>query len=152
MAIVTPKPLPARTHVDVRFASAEVVDAIAVVTQTPTTERTIAVSLPVGAKLVRVLLAAIVTAMNNSANAQKVDVDVQGRKETGAWSTFFSQVDVFGFGAVDGATVCVLAMSDVTTLVDAEATYGFRLQITQSAAESVRYTTQYFLIVTYKMG
>ena len=152
VAIVTPKPLPARSQVDVRFVSAEVLDDIAVIAATPTTERTIEVALPVGAVIKRVILAAIITAMNNSENAQKVDVDVQGRVAEGSWSTFFSQDAVFGFGAVDGATVNIVALQDVSALVDAEATYGFRLQITQSAAFSVRYTTQYLLIVTYSMG
>jgi hypothetical protein len=90
--------------------------------------------------------------MNNSANAQKICVTVQGRKGAGAWSNFFSETDCIGFGAVDGATAQLVAIQDVSALVDAAANYGFRLTINQSAAESVRYTTMFLLVVSYRMS
>lgn len=135
----------------IRFCSAEVLDDINVVAATDTTERTIVVTLPAGASIVKAFLCAVITALNNTANAQKIDVDVKGRKGAGAWNTYFSQDDVLGFGAVDGATDAIVALQDITALIDAAATYGFKLTITQSAAQSVRYTTQYLLIIDYQL-
>lgn len=98
------------------------------------------------------MLAVFITVMNNTANAQKIDIDVKGRKVTGPWSTFFSQDDCIGFPAADGATTGIVPLQDVTALVDVAASYGFKCTITQSAAQSVRYTTQHILIVTYRMS
>ena len=139
-------------QVPIKFPSAEALNDIAVTAATDTTEKTITVSLPTGTSIVRVMLAAFITAMNNTANAQKIDIDVKGRKGTGTWSTFFSQDDVMGFPAADGATTGIVPLQDVTALVDAATSYGFKCTITQSATQSVRYTTQYVLIVTYKMS
>jgi len=137
---------------EIKFPSAEALDAIAVTDPTDTTEKTITVSLPSGAVITRVALAAFITAMNNTANAQKIDVDVKGRLGAGSWTTYFSQDDVIGFPAADGATTGFVPLQDVSALVTAAGTYGFKLTITQSSANSVRYTTQYILIVTYKMS
>lgn len=139
-------------QVPIKFTSADALNDIAVTTPTDTTEKEIVVSLPTGASIVKVMLAALITVMNNTANAQKIDVDVKGRVSGGSWSTFFSQDDCLGFPAADGATTGFVPTQDVTTLVTGAGTYGFKLTITQSAAQSVRYTTQYVLIVTYKMS
>jgi len=98
------------------------------------------------------MLTAFITVMNNTATAQKIDVDVYGRVEGGTWIKFFSQDDCIGFPAADGATTGLVAMQDVSTLVTEAGTYGFKCTITQSSAMSVRYTTQYLLIITYRMG
>lgn len=98
------------------------------------------------------MLAVFITAMNDTANAQKIDVDVKGRVSAGSWNTYFSQDDVIGFPAADGATTGIVPLQDVSALVTAAGTYGFKCTITQSSANSVRYTTQYVLIVTYKMS
>lgn len=140
----------AKIDSDIGFPSAEAVNAIVVTAATDTTEKEITVTLPAGASIVRATLLAYVTAMNNSANAQKIDVDVQGRLSGGAWSMFFSQDTIMGFGAVDGATTGIMAISNVTALVTATGTYGFKCTITQSSANSVRYTTQYVLILTLR--
>jgi len=139
-------------QVPIKFTSAETLNDIAVTAATDTTEKEITVSLPAGASIVKVMLAALITVMNNSANAQKIDVDVKGRVSGGSWSTFFSQDDCIGFPAADGATTGFVPTQDVTTLVTGAGTYGFKLTIQQSSANSVRYTTQYVLIVTYKMS
>ena len=137
---------------EIEFPSAEALNDIALTGEQTTTERTITVALPDGGKIRRVLLIAIVTAMNNYAQAQKIDVTVQGRKGAGSWSDYFSEDDLIGFGAVDGATTSLVACQDVSALVDAAASYGFRLSVNQSAAQSVRYTTQYLLAITYRMS
>ena len=137
---------------EIEFPSAEALDDIALTGEQTTTERTITVAFPTGATRRRVLLLALLTAMNNTATAQKIDVTVQGRKGAGAWSNFFSQDDCIGFGGVDGATTSLVAVQDVSALVDEAATYGFRLSVNQSVAQSVRYTTQFVLVVTYRMS
>jgi hypothetical protein len=142
---------PAVKEVEIEFASAEALNDIALTGEQPTTERTITVTLPSGATIRRVLLIALITAMNNTANAQKIDLTVQGRKGTGAWNNFFSQDDCIGFGAVDGATTSLATVQDVTSLVDASGSYGFRFSVNQSADKSVRYTTQFIIALTYRV-
>ena len=137
---------------EIKFPSAEALNDIAAVGPTVTTELTITVSLPSGASIVRVMLTAFLTVMNDTANLQKIDVDVQGRVSGESWNTYFSQDDVLGLPASDGVTTGFVALQDVSTLVTAAGTYGFRLQVTQSSANSVHYTTQYLLIITYKMS
>jgi len=137
---------------EIEFPSAEALDDISATGEQTTTEKTITVALPSGASIVRALLVAMVTVLNDSETAQKIDVTVKGRKGSGGFSDFFSQDDVVGFGAVDGATTFLVTVQDVSALVDVAATYGFQLSVNQSAAASVRYTTQYVLVITYKMS
>jgi len=135
---------------DICFPSAEAVDAITVTDPTDTTEKTITVTVPSGATIIRATLIALITAMNNSANAQTIDIDVKGRKGSGSWNTYFTEDDIIGFGAITGATTGIPAVSDVSSLIDGAGTYGFKCTITQLSANSVRYTTQYILIVTFR--
>jgi hypothetical protein len=116
-------------------------------------EQDITVTLPVGATIKRALLIGIITAMNDTANAQKIDLKVQGmKKSVGVWSTFFNITSVIGAGAVDGATTGQVAVQDVSSLVNAATVYGFRFTVNQTAAQSVRYTTQFLLVVTYALS
>lgn len=138
-------------EVSLRFPSADALDDIAAVGPTNTTELPITVVLPLGATIRRVMLAAFITVMNDTATAQKIDIDVQGRIAAGAWNTYFSQNAVLGFPAVDGATTGTVCLQDVSALVTVAGTFGFRLQVTQTAANSVHYTTQFLLLVTYRM-
>jgi len=137
----------------IKFPSGVGVDAIAVTTATDTTEREIIVSLPTGATIVRAMLAVFITAMNNTANAQKIDVSVSGRVSGGTWSTLISTLtDCMGFPAADGATTGMALCADASTLITAAQTYGFKCTIVLSAAASVRFTTQYIILLTYRMG
>ena len=139
-----------KVDVDLGFPSAEALDSIAVVTATDTTEKEITIAGPPGSTIVRATLIVLLTALNDTANAQKIDADTKGRPSGGSWSTFFTQDDVIGFGAVDGATASITMVSDVSALITADGTYGFKVTITQSSANAVRYTTQHILIVTYR--
>jgi len=141
-----------RNELPLNFPSAEALNDIAAIGPTNTTELTITVALPTGATIRRVILAAFITVMNDTANAQKIDIDVQGRVAAGVWNTYFTQDDVVGFPAADGATTGLVALQDVSALVTAAGSYGFRLAVTQTSANSVHYTTQYLLIVTYRMS
>lgn len=131
------------------FPTAEALNAIAVTGEQLTTERTATITLPSGAVIQKASLIAIITAMNNTANTQKIDVTVQARKGGGAWNSYYSQDDCLGLTNSDAATTNLTAISDITALVTATGAYGFRCSINQSAANSVRYTTQYILIVVY---
>ncbi len=139
-------------EVEIEFPTAEALDDILAVGEQLTTERTAEVALPSDAVIRRVLLVSLITAMNNTANAQKIDVTVQGRKAAGAWNDYFSQDDVIGIGIIDGGTTSLIAVSNITALVDEDETYGFRLSVNQSAANSVRYTVQHIVVVTYRMA
>lgn len=141
-----------RDELPLNFPSAEALNDIAAIGPTNTTELTITVALPTAATIRRVVLAAFITVMNDTANAQKINIDVQGRVAAGGWNTYFSQDGVVGFPAADGATTGLVALQDVSALVTAAGSYGFRLAVTQTSANSVHYTTQYLLIVTYRMS
>lgn len=146
MAIISPAPSP--SEVDLGFSTDEALDSIAVAVATNTTELTRVVTLPPGVTIQRVTLLAIVNAMNDTANLQKIDIEVQGRLAAGAFTTFFSQDDVIGLPASDGVTTSLILQQDVTALVTAAGTFGFRLNIQQSSANAVRYTTSFYLIIT----
>jgi len=143
---------PPERETSIQFPTREALDAIGITVAADTTELGLTVSLPPGGSLVRSMLAAFITAMNNTANAQKIDIDVKGRKGFATWYTYFSQDDCIGFPAADGATTGLVALQDVSALVDEATNYNFKCTITQSSPNSVRYTTQYLLIVTYKMS
>lgn len=135
------------------FPTAEALNVIAVTGEQKTTEKTVTVSLPSGALLKRASVISSISALNNSANAQKIDVAIEARKAAGSFAAYYSQDDVFGFGAVDGATSAILAISNLTALVDdLTASYGFRCSINQSSANSIRYTTQHVLIISYALS
>jgi len=136
------------------FPSASATDTIPNATGgVDTTERTITPSMPSGATRIRVELIAIITILNNSATAHKIDIDVKGRKGAGAFQTFFSQDSVVGFGNTDGATVEKVITQDVTSLVDTidgATTYGWKLTVKSSAVGSLKVTTMYAMIVTWR--
>ena len=139
-------------EVEVGVPTAATLNEIAVTGEQLTTECTVTLSLPTGAVIQKASLIAIITAMNNTANTQKIDVTVQARKGAGAWNSYFSEDDCLGLPDADAATTSMTAVSDITALVTATGAYGFRCSINQSAANSVRYTTQYVLIVSYTLS
>jgi len=135
------------------FPSAEAVDDISLTGEQTTTEVTIAPSLPDSGVLKKASVLTSITALNNTANAQKIDITVQARKGAGAFTDYFSQDNIIGFGAVDGATSAILPISVVTALIDdLTATYGFRCSINQSSANSVIYTIQHVLVLNYALS
>ena len=130
--------------------TAEAMNDIAVTGEQKTTEKTVTLDFSPELGPKRASLISTITALNNSANAQKIDVAIEARQGSGSFAEYYNQDDVIGFGAVDGATSSILAISDLTALVDdLSATYGFRCSINQSSANSVRYTTQHVLIISY---
>ena len=146
-----PMGLPLTTELLLKFPSEEAFDDIAAVGDQTTTEVEIIVALPPGAAIVRAMLLADVTIMNDTATAHKINLDVDARPQGGAWANYWTVDTVVGFPAADGATTGITCSVDVSALVNAAATYGFRFTINQSGgANSVHYTTQYILIVTYE--
>lgn len=140
------------TEILLKFPSAESFDDIAAVGPTNTTAMQIVVVIPAGATIRRAMLAAFITVMNDTATLQKIDVDVQGRLPPAGWNTYFSQNDCIGVPNVDAATTGFVPVQDVSALVNAAGTYEFRCAVTQTAAQSVHYTINYVLIVTYRMS
>jgi len=135
--------------VEVGFPTTEVLNNISATGEQLTTECTTTVSLPAGVVIQKASLIAVITAMNNTANTQKIDVAVQARKDTGAWTTYFSEDDCLGLPNINGATTSINPISDISALVTETGNYGFRCSVNQDAANSVIYTTQYILIVAY---
>lgn len=111
-------------------------------------------ALPVGAIIQRVMLVADITALNDSATAHKIDLGVSGRPGGGGWVVqLAAMLDVMGFAAADGATTGWTGVLDVSALVTVVGAYGFRFLVNQSGgANSVRYTSQFVLKVTYRMA
>jgi hypothetical protein len=143
---------PPQRQTTMPFPSAEAKDDVSTTSATDTTERTITVSLPTGASIVRAMLAAFVTIINRTANAQDIDIDVKGRPSGGSWTTFFSQTDIISLPAVDKAPTGDVYLQDVSSLVTGAGTYGFKLTVTLSSANTVRFKTQFLLVITYKMS
>ena len=140
-------------YIEQGFPSAEAVNEITVIGEQLTTEVTVLPSLPDSAILKKASILTSITALNNSANAQKIDITVQARKGVGAFSDYFSQDSIIGFGAVDGATTSIVAVSDITALIDdITVAYGFQCSINQTSANSVFYTTQHVLIINYALS
>jgi len=108
----------------------------------------ITVDVPPGATIVSVIAMARINIMNNSANAQKIDLkfDVEA-------VTLFDQSQVVGTGAVDGASEVYVIAEDATGEVTADGqVVTLEAFVTLSAAESVRFQAQYYLFTVYRMG
>lgn len=145
--------LPPSSQLEIRFPSTAGVEAIAAAGDQNLTERLITIVPPIGATIQRVMLLADITAMNDTATAHKIDLEVQGRAGAGAWNSLIDLADNIGFAAADGATTGHTFMLDVSALVVAAGAYGFRFVVNQSGgANSVRYTSGFCLIVCYSMA
>lgn len=108
----------------------------------------ITLDIPAGATIISVIAMAKVNIMNNSANAQKIDLkfDVEG-------TTLFDQDDIVGFGDTDGTSAVYLIAEDASGEVTADAqVVTLEAFCTLSSANSVRFQAQYFLFTVYKMG
>ena len=107
----------------------------------------ITVDIPPGAEIVSVIAMARINLMNDSANAQKIDLkfDVEA-------VTLFDQSQVVGMGAVDGASEVYVIAEDATGEVTVDGqVVTLEAFATLSAAESVRFQVQYYLFITYEM-
>ena len=110
--------------------------------------KTITVDIPAGGTIISVIAMARINILNDSANAQKIDLkfDVEG-------VTLFDQDDVVGFAAVDGDSAFDIIAEDATGEVTVDAqSVQLEAFVTLSAAQSVRFQAQYYLFITYKMG
>lgn len=110
--------------------------------------KNITVDIPAGAQIVSVIAMARINIMNNAATAQKIDLkfNVEG-------VTLFSQTDVVGLGAVDGASAGYVIAEDASDEVtDDGQVVTLEALVTLSAAASVRFQAQYYLFITYRMG
>ena len=145
--------LPPSAELLLKFPGAEAFDDIAAGGDQTTTEVLITVALPPNAVIVRAMLLADITIMNDTATAHKINLDVDARPQAGAWANYWTVDTVVGFPAADGATTGMTCIVDISALVNAAANYGFRFTVNQSGgANSVHYTTQYVLVITYEFA
>ena len=108
----------------------------------------ITLDIPAGATIISVIALARINIMNDSANAQKIDLKLD--VET---VTLFDQDDVVGFPAVDGDSTVYVIAEDAGGEVTADAqVVTLEAFATLSAAQSVRFQAQYYLFTVYKMG
>lgn len=142
-----------RLYLEVGFPTLERQDNISSISTTYTTLCTVNISLPPGAIKKEVSLIALITAMNNSATLQKIDVRVEERKDYlfYGWHRHFSENNCIALPALEGATASLMAISKITPYVDTSGSLYLRCAIKQSTAESVIYTTQYVLIYKYSI-
>ena len=123
-----------------------------------TTAQDIAVAIPAGASIRRVVILALVTALNDSATGpMKIDLEFQGKAAAAAWpgTTLWTQDDVIGFAAMEAATTSIVLVARPTpanALITAAGTYNFRVVITNPTAGNIRYTTQFLAVITYRMS
>jgi len=147
----SPGTVPPTAELLLKFPGEEAFDDIAAAGDQITTEVEITVVLPPGAVVVRAMLLADVTIMNDTATAHKINLDVDARPLAGAWATYWTVDGVVGFPAADGATTGKTCIIDISALVNVAGTYGFRFTVNQSGgANSVHYTTEYCLVITYE--
>lgn len=108
---------------------------------------TINVVLPTGASITFATAIAVISIMNDAATLQKIDLDL----EVDA-SSVFSQDDVVGLAAVDGASASFLIAQNVSTIITAVGNHTLEAKTTLSDAHSTHFTTQYMIIVAYRMS
>lgn len=132
-------------YLQVMFPSTETHNDISATGDQYTSERTINPSFLLTAYAIvkKVYLVAFVTAVNNSGNAQKIGIQVQGRLDGGTWIPYFTESNCIGLSYHEGSSVSYVAISNLDIGTDK---YGFRLRINQSSANSVLYITQFALI------
>lgn len=123
-----------------------------------TTEQDITIAIP-GGSIRRVVILALVTALNDSdTGPMKIDLEFQGKVSTDDWpeaTTLWTQDDVIGFPAMEAATTSIVLVARPTPandLITAAGTYNFRVVITNPTAGDIRYTTQYLVVITYRMS
>ncbi|GAH07019.1 unnamed protein product, partial [marine sediment metagenome] len=110
--------------------------------------KNITLNIPDGATIMSVIAMARINIMNDSANAQKIDLrlDVEA-------VTLYDQSEIVGFGAVDGASVVFVIAEDATGEVTENGqVVTLEAFETLSAAQSVRFQAQYYLFTVYRMG
>lgn len=140
-------------QVPIKFTSPIAQDNFSDTNPNDTSEELITVSLPSGSSIVKVLLALFITAKNGAATEQDIDISVSGRPQGGSWTTLISTLtDCLGLPNVDKATTGAAYTVDATSLVTGAGTWGFKTTITLSNAAQVRFTSEYLLIITYRMS
>lgn len=146
----------ATAHFDIgqfEIAQAPVAENAAVTVTVTTADQSlgskdIVVDIPAGGTIISAIAMAKIYILNNSENAQKIDLKFD--VET---VTLFEQDDVVGFGATDGASAVYVIAEDASDEVDTDGeTITLEAFATLSAAESVIFSAQYYLFITYKMG
>lgn len=136
--------------VELGFPSEVSFDTIAAIGVQYTTEKMISLKLPSRSTVRKASLLALITVENHTANTQEIDITVQGRKGSGSWNSYASGDAVIGLPNVLGATSGIPLHSNIDALADKiPATYGFRLQVEQSASNAINYSAFFIIILAF---
>jgi len=108
---------------------------------------TINVRLPLGARIVSAIAVAIIQVMNDAATLQKIDLDLEVDG-----TNVFSQDDCVGLPATDGASAAFTIIQDVSAIITTTGNHTLEAKTTLSDAHSTHFTTQYALIIIYRMN
>jgi len=139
---------------EVEWASTPVSQQVASAALTDLTAGSITPTFPTGATRVRAILVASIHAANQAANTHHIGFTVQGQKDAGGYVTQVDLTAVAPLGLVnlDGAGDGWSGAIDVTTLVDASGSvYTFRFQVDSDNAGAVNYTTNFVLVLVYRI-
>lgn len=144
----TPRTLTPQIEGEKAYATAELFADISVVTADQSLgSQTITVAVPTNATIIGAIALCVLDIMNDAAVAQKIDLDM----EVGGVSVF-SQDDVIGFPALDGASGVFSIFVDVSAIVTAAGAYVLEAFCTLSDAHSTHFTVNYGLIIIYRMS
>jgi len=105
------------------------------------------VALPTGASIRFATAIAIIEIMNDAATLQKVDLDLEVDG-----TNVFSRDDVVGLPAVDGSSASFLIVQNVSAIITSPGNHTLEAKTTLSDAHSTHFTTQYMIIVAYRMS
>lgn len=136
-----------------KYATTVTVDAEASAAEQDLTAGSAVVTIPTGATIQGVTLAAFLHVANKSAATHKIGLTLQIQKAAEGYG------DVVDLTAnppvslvnVDGAMATFAIACDVSGTVDGAATYTFKWQVDSDNAGAVNYTSNFVLAITYSM-
>ena len=116
---------------------------------------TVTPTMPIEATLLSAKLISMITAVNYAGAApgvvNNIDLTIEARKGTEAWSTQFAETAVIGLPDVDGTTVAWAGAIEISDVVDETGVqYSFRFSIA-GATTQIRYTQGFVLVLKYRM-
>lgn len=126
-------------------------DDIAAIGPTNTTPVSITPTFPTGATKVRVIAVVDLFVENDTANIQKITPILQVQLAGGGYNNRWNPGgDIVAVPATDGTFASIRALVDITADVVSGSQTDFRWSVTQSSANSVHYTSQAAIFLTYR--
>lgn len=136
-----------------KYASTVTVDAKADAAEVDLTAGSIVVTIPTGATIVDVTLAAFLHVANKAAATHHIGLTLQAQKDAGGYGdvVVLTANPPVSLVNVDGAMATFAIACDVSATVNGAATYTFRWQCDSDNAGAVNYTSNFVLVITYSM-